>query len=396
MTSINNSEENIILSQNRNFVEAVKLLIFKGNDHTINNIILIVFNIMCDSEDFIIIFLNDNFFHFLIEEFLKAVKRPINNTVTGINNDKIFNITDINIIKNFLSLSELIVKSDIQFELSKIERILEIISEIININDDSVEKDCLWVLYYFSKNYANKRSNLNIDYNSAFIMQTFIDKGIFEKLIAIDYKKDKIILEKILHFFFNITKDNPGIVYHLLEIQILDYLEITLIESNKNYMIEKLIIGILTNIADSSDSNKQEISSSSLLQNIFDRFLEKKFHYNMNLKSEIVNLIHILANNCKFAIAASLVKIKILEVIINYLDETYMSIGLIRIILNSLKNIFLSAIPLKDLSKAGNSFIKKFDLLGGYFALQQSYNHPNMEIYQLVTEIIEMKEQLII
>lgn len=396
MTSINTCHENTNLSQNRSFMQVLELLISKGNNYTVNNIIIIIFNIMCDSEDFITIFINDNFFESLIKEFIKAVKRPSNKTVIGLDNNKYLNFTDMNIIKNFLNLCESIFKADNELDLSRIEKLLELVCEIIFIDEDSIIKDCLWILYYFSKNYVNRRSNIQNDYNFSYIMQTFIKKEIFEKLISIDYRKDKIILEKILHFFLNITKENPGIVYHLLQIQILDYLEISLIESNKNYSTEKLILCILTNIADSSDTNKQEIACSTLLHNIFDRFLEKKIHYNMNLKKEMVNLIYVLTLNCKFAIAASLIKIKILEVIINYLDETYLNIELLRNVLISLRNIFFSAFPLKDLSKSGNVFIKKFDNLGGYYALQKSFNHPNSEIYQLVTEIIEMKEQLTI
>ncbi len=354
MTCFNNAEENISLSQNKNFIELLKNLILKNDIDIINNIISIVFNILCDSEIFLNTFLRDEFFDVFIFQLINILKSPRNIKVKGINGENSFILNDNNVIKNFLSLSELIVKSNSQDELlNKIEKILEVTCEIFNIQIKSIENDCLWVFYFFSKNYAEKNHNQNSLYNYDSIIQTFINKQVFAKLLAIDYSRDKLILENILNFFLNITNNNPGIVYHLLEIQILDYLEVPLSDKKVNLTIEKLILGFLTNIADSTDTNKHEIASSKLLEKIFERFNNNIVKYMTYLKYQMVRLIKILAQNCKFAIGSSLVKIKILEVIIKLLDESYLSIELMNDTLISLKSIFFSALPLKDFRWCG-------------------------------------------
>jgi len=389
---INCEEENSNLCKKKNFNELFKILLNRNRIGILNNIIIISHNLMCDSQEFICDLFNNEVFSLFLDKIVYLINNPINKKVYGINKEKEIFFIDSDVINNFINLCELIIRNESFPDVNKLERMMEIICDILVSNNDNMsEKESLWILFYFS-NYFSKMKTLNIkNQNFDFIFQTFIRKNIFNKLISIDYRKNVYILEIILNFFLNITLDNSGIVYHLLEINLLDFLKVVLGNNENNINYLNIVLGILLNISDSQDSNKQEIISSELLSFIF-TFILNRANVKLQIKIVVVKLIHKLSSNCKFGIASALIKIKIFEVIINIFENRYLDPNIIFLILESLRNIFLSAIPLKDLSTNGNIFVKKFEFLGGLTCLEKLLNSPNKDVYELVNQIYSKNE----
>lgn len=390
-TAINSKEENLVLSMNDEFLYFLKNLMMRNNKEILENVMKIIYNLCIDSTNFIYKMLNNDIFDIYLKQFISLYKVPSNVYLDGMSKDRTLSFIDTNYFDNFFDISDLIIKLDSLPDMSKIEKMLELVCEIINLEKEPIQKECLWILFHFSNKFAEKNKVANQTSIYDCIIQYFIRINLYQTLISLNYKNNQVKLELILNFIKNTTTDNPGIIYHLLDLQILDYLSMILIE-NENFQIFELIIKILINFGDATDSHKHQIITSDLMNKIFERFNTRR-RIEMKIKAEMVKLIEKFCRDCKFGNAAGLVKLNIFQVAIQFLED-YMDTNTIYTILKSLKFIFTSSLPLLELSKGGNNFIYKFDYLGGFLCLEKLINHPNPDIYKEINTIFMLKDRL--
>lgn len=286
--------------------------------------------------------------------------------------DKIFNISykgaKISLTRNLSCFFKTISEDPDELDTNILDKIFEIFSNYIYLNDREIVSDCLWGL-----------SNIS---DSKIDMNRYIK--LIDRLLSIDYMNtNKEDINAILIILGNIIHSADNNVMQLLyEKDIIEYLEAVLMNI-KSHKGRGRVLWVVSNLCVSGNFMVEHFLNSNLCNQVV-KLIDNSNGY---VKKEALWVFNNITAGRHFSHSLTLINKGLFNELMSIMNEIVDKEILMKV-LYILENIFYTGEIINQIS-GKNPLIKKFVDIGGYDCLERLVSHYSIEVYGMADTMLK-------